>query len=151
MYDRKDGYTEMTVKETAFASFLDGNGFEHEFNTNTYPITLTVTPKAKDEEQTRLYELESGDCSSSDASLTLSFFVDNIGVRITGRLVMSEETLNKIKSAAKKLHYTYLQCLHRSGIVSAYRKDDGYAPSASPVQTPADFEEFFNGDTEGEE
>ncbi len=90
-------------------TLLIENGLLFDFNTETYPLTMTVQPNTTPDEQMAMFEQATDGVSSQDAKLVLQFPVGEIVVRVYGRLVISDNLLNKIKNQAKKMHYLWLQ------------------------------------------
>ena len=79
------------------------------FHDKSYPISLTISPDASPEAQMELFALADDGATSRDARLTFTFPVGEIGMKISGRLIIPEALLNKIKGAAKKIHKAYLE------------------------------------------
>lgn len=79
------------------------------FHDSSYPISLTISPDASPEAQMELFALADDGATSRDARLTFTFPVGDIGMKISGRLIIPEALLNKIKGAAKKIHKAYLE------------------------------------------
>ena len=129
------------------AKVLDENGLLHTFSTKTYPMTLTISQNQDPEAQMALYEQDKGDISSSDAKLVLTFPVGEIGVRVYGRLCISDTLMGKIKNHAKKMRDLYLQ-----GYYAAQMKERGPSPVDTETEDDlepagADFAEFMEDDT----
>lgn len=92
---------------------LADNGLVGTFNTNTYPISLTVGMDMSPEAQMELFDVDEIGASASDAKLKFVFEDGDILVRTHSRLVIADDIMSKIKGFAKKLHYLYLQNFFR--------------------------------------
>lgn len=79
------------------------------FQTRVYPATIVITRNQDPGEQLALYEVAEGGISGSGAVLRLIFRLSGLEVQADNKLVLPEEALNKIKTAAKKLHNAYCQ------------------------------------------
>lgn len=77
------------------------------FNADRYPIVLTIAPDKDPAAQMALFSVDDG-ASSADASLEYRFTTKGIDVRISGRLYLPEEAMNKLKNLAKKMVAAYL-------------------------------------------
>lgn len=115
------------------------------FRTDNYPMTLTITQDQSLDAQVALYEEETDGVSSKDSKLVLTFPVGEIGVRVYGRLIISESLMNKIKAHGKKLRDLYLQCDYAARMVNS--------PTPAPTEcNEADedgtdeFDEFFDSE-----
>lgn len=95
--------------DSKLVELLDEHQMIRKFKTDTYPITLVITQNVSPEAQMALFDTAKDGASSRDAKLVFSFHVDELGVKVSGRLVMSDALMNKIKGMAKKMHYLYLQ------------------------------------------
>lgn len=100
-------YSEYNNLAAKLDELLAKNLLVSTFRGQAYPITLTIGPDASPEAQMALFSTED-DASSADASVQFSFTTDGIGIRTTGRLVISDDLMSKIKSLAKKLVAAYL-------------------------------------------
>lgn len=140
-----DKFNEQSNK---LANILEENGLLHTFKTKSYPLTLTVSQNQAPEAQMALYEQDKGDISSSDAKLVLTFPVGEIGVRVYGRLCISDTLMGKIKNHGKKMRDLYLQ-----GYYAAQMKERGPSPvdteteDTEDEEAKADFAEFMEDDT----
>lgn len=139
---------------------LDDNQLVRKFNTDGYPITLTITPNVSPEAQMTMFAMAEDGASSRDAKLVFSFPVGEIGIRIVGRLIMSDALMNKIKGLAKKMHYLYLQAqfamLNEQGVafprVTPLNDEEDEPEDREDTAADADeFGEFFDDDGEPEE
>ena len=101
-------FSDFNAVDNKLVELLDDNQLIRHFNTDGYPITLTVAPNVSPEAQMVMYAAEDG-TFSRDARLIFSFPVGEIGVKVTGNLAISDALMNKIKGFAKKMHYLYLQ------------------------------------------
>lgn len=89
---------------------LAENKLVYSFRTDRYPIALIISPDASPDAQLALYEVsDENSTTSSDARLIFTFPVGGIGVKIQGRLVMSDALMSKVKGLAKKMHIAYLE------------------------------------------
>lgn len=79
-----------------------------QFDTRQYPIKLSVRMNVSPEAQIALFETGDDKVSSRDAALQMSFGMDRIESIFVNRLVIDNETLNKIQSIAKKMHHEFL-------------------------------------------
>lgn len=100
-------FSEFSELEDKLSDILDEAGLVHRFNTDTYPIRLTVRPQRHAGAQMQLFSMEGA--SSADMSIVFIFKLDGLEIRTDNRLVMPDALMTKIKGMAKKLHYAYLQ------------------------------------------
>lgn len=108
--------------EDKLASLLDANNMIHTMDRSRYPITLTITQNKAVDAQMDLYaETESG-ISSRDSVLRLTFTLDGLEIQTDDRFVITDELLNKIKSAAKKLHAAYVHAFFAAAANSVLGK-----------------------------
>ena len=139
-----------------FQTLLADNNLAGEFRTSKYPIELEVSHDKDSDAQIEMFDTEVDGVSSKDARIILTFPLNGIGVHIYGRLVISDDLMNKIKSHGKKLRDLYLQAFF------ATLKDSGptYASSAiSEDESGADefesdaseFADFFGDEENGAE
>lgn len=147
-------FDKFEAQETKLENIMEANHLLHKFDTSTYPITLTITPNESPDEQTALYETEAGDSSSKDAKLVLSFPVGEIGVRVYGRLIISDALLGKIKNQGKKMRDLWLQGNFASMMTDTKRTSDSEVPEKVGYDSEAlspDFKEFFEDDSSEDE
>ncbi len=133
---------------TKFQSLLAENELAGEFKTQSYPISLVITQEQRDEAQMEMFETESDGVSSKDAKLVLTFPLEGIGVHIYGRLVLTDDLLNKIKSHGKKLRDLYLQGFFATLKDSPELERGDENPSEEFEADMSDFDEFFSADDE---
>lgn len=88
---------------------LTEHGLVYTFRTNSYPMTLIISPDASPEAQMAMFDTGNDNATSSDARLIFTFPVDEIGIRVQGRLVMSDALMSKVKGLAKKMHKAYCE------------------------------------------
>lgn len=106
---KKNYFADFNIADAKLVELLNDNQLVRRFNPDRYPITLTISPDVSPEAQMTMYSMAEDGASSRDAKLVFSFPVGEIGIRIVGRLIMSDALMNKIKGLAKKMHYLYLQ------------------------------------------
>lgn len=102
-------FTKYAEQEEKLDALLAKNELLYDFNTQSYPITLTVYPDTTPDAQMAMFGKSTDGVSSQDARLVFQFFVGEIGVRVYGRLVISDELMDKIKNQAKKMRDLWLQ------------------------------------------
>lgn len=102
-------FTKYDEQEKKLDALLAKNELLYRFSTQSYPITLTVFPNITPDAQMAMFEQSTDGVSSQDARLVFQFFVGEIGVRVYGRLVISDELMDKIKNQAKKMRDLWLQ------------------------------------------
>ena len=125
---------------------LAENMLTYKFSTAAFPITLTITPDASMDAQMTMYEQSDDGMSSSDAKLVYSFKVNEIAVRVYGRLIITEALMNKIKGLAKKMHYVWLQCYFADSISTD--KPQVSSQDEADEDTEPDFGEFYDDEFE---
>lgn len=128
-------------------NLMSKNGLLHSFNTNSYPITMTIQPNTTPDAQMAFFEMSDDGVSSQDARLVLQFLVGEIVVRVYGRLIISEALMSKIKNQAKKMRDLWLQADFAARMEQAgYSNPVHHDVSGDDVAETADFEEFFEED-----
>lgn len=128
---------------------LAENMLTYKFSTAAFPITLTISPDASMDAQMTMYEQSDDGMSSQDAKLVYSFKVNEIAVRVYGRLIITETLMNKIKSLAKKMHYVWLQCYFAESISTDAAKGVVVADEDSDDTEPEDdFSGFYEDEDE---
>lgn len=156
----KKYFTDFNSVDSKLVELLEDNQLIRKFNTDAYPITLTITPNVSPEAQMAMYSMAEYGASSRDAKLVLSFPVGEIGLRIVGRLIISDALMNKIKGLAKKMHYLYLQA--QFAMLSenvAFPKVHTLDAEEDEIETDDmdgdserdEFDEFFDEDAEQED
>ena len=143
-------------KFTAQKEKLDNLMEEHhllaKFNTDRYPMSLHVMQNQTPEAQMALYDTQGDGVSSKDSKLVLTFPVGEIGVRIYGRLIMSDALMNKIKNCGKKMRDLYQQAEFASRMERMERVWREETPADEEEgEAPADFQEFLEEDSEPED
>ena len=141
-----DYFKEYNAQLGKLDALLAENNLVGKFNTNSYPMALTVSQDQSLEAQTALYEMCENGVSSRDAKLILTFPVAEIGVRVYGRFVISDALMNKIKTHGKKLRDLFLQCDFAMRMSNTERE----AEPEEFIEEPdtAEFDEFFEDDIE---
>lgn len=79
----------------------------YDFDRDVYPLVLTIRPQKSQDAQMELYAQDRETCSA-DASLKYRFYTNGIEVKINGRLLLSDDTMKKFNSLAKKIVAAYL-------------------------------------------
>lgn len=102
-------FDKFDAQETKLGNILEDKNLLHKFSTGTYPMPLTISQNQDPSAQMDLYSNDTEGVSSKDAKLVLTFPVGEIGVRVYGRLIISDQMLNKIKNCGKKMRDLYLQ------------------------------------------
>lgn len=142
-----DFFENVKALENKLGETLTEHNLVYQFNTDHYPITLTVTQDQDISAQMELYSNADGRVSSADAVLCLIFKLDSLEIQTNSRLVMSDQLMNKIKNLGKKMRdayaYAYFAAINSSNVCRA----------KGPVEkdAPADFGEFLDGDGNQEE
>lgn len=142
-------FSEFSIIDDKLVEVLEANQLIRKFNTDKYPITMTISPNVSLDAQMTMHSIAEDGVSSEDAKLVFTFPVGEIGIRMVGRLIISDALMSKIKSFAKKMHYLYLQ-----GMFAKLSEDATVPKVQAPVVAkvadgpePADFAEFFDEDT----
>lgn len=104
-----DFYKDFNKQADKLAETLADFNLLHTFDTKKFPITLTVRQNKAPDAQMELYATTDGSISAQDSVLRFIFKLDEIEIQTDSRLVISDHLMTKIKGAAKKLHYSYLQ------------------------------------------
>ena len=139
-------FNEYIAQLNKLNDLLAENNLVGKFNTDSYPMSLTVAQDQSLEAQTALYEMCENGVSSRDAKLILTFPVAEIGVRVYGRFVISDALMNKIKTHGKKLRDLFLQCDFSARMSNIEREEE---PDELPGEpNTAEFDEFFEDDIE---
>jgi len=144
-------FDKFQAQNTKLENILDENGLLHKFYTDRYPMQLVILQDLSlDAQMTRMEESEDG-ISSRDAKLVLTFPVGEIGVRVTGRLILSESLLGKIKNQGKKMRDLWLQANFaalmetRGDHPTQDELDEGFAEeAAAEIENTNDFSEFYD-------
>lgn len=114
-----DYFKTFQEQQDKLEKLLDENDLLHEFDTASYPITLTIRPNITPDAQMALFGRATEGVSSKDAALVFQFLTDEINVRVYGRLVISDALMSKIKAQAKKLLLLWLQADHAARVEQA--------------------------------
>lgn len=104
-----DFYTNAKELENKLGTMLAKDNLLYQFNTETYPITLTITQDRSPEAQMEIYDTNDGAVSSCDAVLRFVFDLDGVTIHTNDRLVISADKFNKIKGKAIKLFHAYIE------------------------------------------
>lgn len=147
------GYFEkFTVQEKKLDNILSKANLLYTFDTDSYPVTLTIRPNTTPDAQMALYESSTEGVSSQDAKLVFQFFVGEIGVRVYGRLIIADALMGKIKNQAKKMLTLWLQADFAARMEQAgYKATPSYAPEEPGEQDGTVFDGFYEDDEDEEE
>lgn len=155
---KKNYFADFNSIDDKLVELLNDNQLVRRFNPDHYPITLTISPDISPEAQMTMYSMAEDGASSRDAKLVFSFPVGEIGIRIVGRLIISDALMNKIKGLAKKMHYLYLQAqfamLNEQGVAfprvlpieedEPEEDEDAAADVDGNTEEGGDFGDFFD-------
>lgn len=135
----RDYFSEFETQQEKLEVLLEENDLLHEFDTERYPITLTIRPNAVPDAQMAMFARATEGVSSSDARLVFQFLVGEINVRVYGRLIISDALMSKIKGQAKKMLLLWLQADHAARV-----EQSEYKPAEkSQDGSSGDFAEFY--------
>lgn len=135
----RDYFSEFESQQEKLEMLLEENDLLHEFDTERYPITLTIRPNITPEAQMALFDRAAEGVSSRDAALVFQFLVAEINVRVYGRLIISDALMSKIKGQAKKMLLLWLQADHAARV-----EQSEYKPAEeSQDGSSGDFAEFY--------
>lgn len=153
-------YAEFNNLSSKLDELCDKQLMSYEFDRSGYPIVLTIRPQKSEGAQMEMYSQDRETCSA-DATLKYRFYTDGIEVKITGRLLLPDDTMNKFKSLAKKMVAAYLfgyfaECREREAMIASNKRgfedEDASAENEEATESEdAIFEDFFNGDDETED
>ena len=157
----KNYFADFNSIDNKLVELLEDHQLIRKFNTDSYPITLTISPNVSPEAQMTMYSMAEDGASSRDSKLIFTFPVGEIGIRIIGRLIMSDDLMNKIKGLAKKMHSFYCQAffammIEKAAIprVASVEDDEDEAEededTAPDVDEDDEFAEFY-GDEDGDQ
>ena len=144
-------FKEFEAVATKLNELLAENMLTYKFSTAAFPITLTIMPDASMDAQMSMYEQSDDGVSSNDAKLVYSFKVNEIAVRVYGRLIITEALMNKIKGLAKKMHYVWLQCYFAESISTDTTKGASVAEDTDDTDDTEpvdDFSGFYDDEDE---
>lgn len=108
-----------SAKFSAQNKKLQGVCDEHDlvfrFEKNTYPVTLTVSPSGGAYQQMSLLETSEEDKgnTSPDAKIVFYFTDGELAHDISGKFSISGALFLRIKNIYQRMHYFWLQILHR--------------------------------------
>jgi hypothetical protein len=153
-------YAEFNNLSSKLDELCDKQLMTYEFDRSGYPIVLTIRPQKSEGAQMEMYSQDRETCSA-DATLKYRFYTDGIEVKITGRLLLPDDIMNKFKSLAKKMVAAYLfgyfaECREREAMIAHNKRgfeDDGESAEAeeAPEADDALFDGFFGGEDEENE
>ena len=142
-------FKEFEAVASKLNELLAENMLTYKFSTAAFPITLTIMPDASMDAQMTMYEQSDDGVSSNDARLVYSFKVNEIAVRVYGRLIITEALMSKIKGLAKKMHYVWLQCYFAESISTDTTKGTVVADEDAEATEPEDdFSGFYEDEDE---
>ena len=131
-----DIYTNVNKLGDKLAETLADHNLLHTFDTNKYPITLTVRQNQAPDAQMAIYSMTDGNISSQDAVLRLIFKLDKLEIQTDNRLVISDDLMNKIKNTGKKMRDAYCQAYF-----AERRNPDHMKLYGDPDAAEADYED----------
>jgi hypothetical protein len=143
-------YEALDALKDKLTATLNDEGLVFTLKTDSYPITLTVSPNASPAAQMELFSVTDGDTSSDRARLQFIFKLDDLAIRVDDRLVISDALMNKIKGLAKKIHHAFLEGFFAERITyeatKTTKKDEPTEPLyTAPAQDKPDaFADFFD-------
>lgn len=142
-------YTNVEKLEDKLSEILARNNLLFKLQTDKYPITLTVSQNQDVGAQMELYSNADGSVSSMDSVLRLIYKLDAVEVQTSGRLVISEDLMARIKSTGKKLYNAYLQAFfaEQRGANSKNTPDPS-SDNNDVEEEDTDFDEFYEDDEE---
>lgn len=94
--------------EQKLAGLLAENDLIYAIDTND-PITITIASSSEDTERISMLETQDNGIFGRGAKVVFVFENGEVSVRTTGKAILPEKTLDKIKGLVKKIHYAYLQ------------------------------------------
>ena len=100
-------YAEFNNLSSKMDELCDKQLMTYDFDRSGYPIVLTIRPQKSEGAQMEMFSQDRETCSA-DATLKYRFYTDGIEVKITGRLLLPDDIMNKFKSLAKKMVAAYL-------------------------------------------
>ena len=150
-----DFYTNAKELENKLSTMLAKDNLLYQFNTETYPITLTITQDRSPDAQMAIYDTTDGAVSSCDAVLRFVFDLDGVTIHTNDRLVISADKFNKIKGKAIKLFHAYIEGyyaerrhpekikIYGDPDLSPEEPDEDLTEDAAE-ENEGDFDEFFD-------
>lgn len=102
-----DFYASARKHEDKLSEILGEHNFRFKFQTDQYPITLTISQSQDVGAQMEIYSNAEGSISSMDAILRYIFKLDDIEIQTSGRLVMDLKLMSKINGVVKKWDAAY--------------------------------------------
>lgn len=153
-----DYYANVQKLENKLSEILCAYNLLFRFNTNKYPIVLTIYQDVSPEAQTELFSVDDGNVSSRDSKIQFIFKLDSFEIQTNSRVVISDALMGKIKGVAKKLHYSYLQAFFaeymNAGNSSHMLNDlseDEKNNAGEEFDDGSEFDEFFVGDSQDDD
>lgn len=146
-------YDEFNKLSDKLTELCDKQLMTYDFDRDIYPIVLTIRPQTSQGAQMEIYA-QDRETSSSDASLKYRFYTNGIEVKINGRLLLPDDTMNKFKSLAKKMVAAYLFghfAEQRELEAKIAHNKRGFEEEDASDDDADAFEDFFNGDDETED
>ena len=145
-------YAEFNNLSSKMDELCDKQLMTYDFDRSGYPIVLTIRPQKSEGAQMEMYSQDRETCSA-DATLKYRFYTDGIEVKITGRLLLPDDIMNKFKSLAKKMVAAYLfgyfaECRERDAMIASNKRvfedeDDTAETEDDTEGNKALFEGFF--------
>lgn len=153
-------YAEFNNLSSKMDELCDKQLMTYEFDRTGYPIVLTIRPQKSEGAQMEMYSQDRETCSA-DATLKYRFYTDGIEVKITGRLLLPDDIMNKFKSLAKKMVAAYLfgyfaECREREAMIAhnkrGFEDEDESAEAEDATESDeALFDGFFGGEDTDDE
>ena len=145
-------FSDFNAIDNKLVKLLDEHQLVRRFNTDSYPITLTISQNVSPEAQMTMYSVAEDGVSSRDAKLVISFPVGDVGIKTSGRLIITDKLMSKIKGLGKTLHYLFLQ-----GYFAMQNEQGGFT-RVQPIEPvddedtePDEFADFFDADGDQED
>ena len=153
-------YAEFNNLSSKMDELCDKQLMTYEFDRSGYPIVLTIRPQKSEGAQMEMYSQDRETCSA-DATLKYRFYTDGIEVKITGRLLLPDDIMNKFKSLAKKMVAAYLfgyfaECREREAMIAHNKRgfvDEDESAEAEDATESDDalFDGFFGSEDDENE
>lgn len=165
-----DFYASARKHEDKLSEILGEHNFRFKFQTDQYPITLTISQSQDVGAQMEIYSNAEGSVSSMDAKLRYIFKLDDIEIQTNGHLVMDLKLLSKINGVVKKWDAAYkaaffadirkIQSTHRETLSEDDYDEDEEEDlddpefegepemETEPEAEAGEFDDFFDGEPE---
>ena len=101
------GFNETKSMLQAMTAYLYSVGLKGEFNYTRYPVQLRIEPD--EDQQLNIFTQKITKEHDKLPTVTFTLGINDISFKFDGKLDIAEAVFNRIKSYAKKLHYTWLQ------------------------------------------